>query len=84
MYISTGLHRFRVVPIHGEALVRLVEQSKVTDGADGIKPRADRLYAMIPSILEPLVRDAALEDAIVDPGVSPTGSAGGMQNSCGS
>ncbi len=67
LYISTGMHRYTREPIGSEQLLRMVNQSRISDGTDGFAPQADRLQANFPNLLNHLVArgygmDAALQN----------------------
>ena len=65
LYISTGVHRHSKEPIGSEQLLRMVNQSRVSDGADGFAPFADRLQANLPNLLNHLVaRGCGIEAAL--------------------
>lgn len=67
LYMSTGVHHFSEEPIGSEELVRLVNNSKIADGADGFARHADRLESMLPNLLRTAMRpDSRLEDALAD------------------
>lgn len=67
LYMSTGVHHFSEEPIGSEELVRLVNNSKIADGADGFARHADRLESMLPNLLRTAMRpDSRLEEALAD------------------
>ena len=72
LYMSTGIHHFSEDPIGSDELVRLVDQSRISDGADGFARYADRVESMLPTLLRTHAHpNSPIEEAMADPENQP-------------
>ncbi|MCY3878845.1 MAG: strawberry notch C-terminal domain-containing protein [Rhodobacteraceae bacterium] len=72
LYISTGIHHHSAEPLGGDELLRLVNQSKITDGVDGFLPFASQIETLIPTEVSPLARGVAnVDEALENPQQQP-------------